>query len=191
MSADAEQAQETTPVVDYETAMENGTESAVVRMPKPDLKTGRFGLLGKYYRIHKTHKRRRKLARKGYVRWFLVDETFPEPKFVKPELDGSGLPEVRQDGVPYTFPRAAMLPDERNGMYTVVHKRGDSEPINLQDPAKEAIPADLVDDWIQLQLHRDPPSWWDNIDLDPQTIMAVAIGLTILIAVLLPVFGGG
>jgi len=179
-----------TKQLDYEAAMANGTESAVVKMPQPDLKGSRLGAIGRYYRIHKDWKKRRKLAKKGYVRWFLVDETFPEPKFVKPELKGDGMPEVRVDGKPYAFPRESMLADERTGMYTVVHKKGDAEPINLRDPAKTAIPVDKLDEWINLQLHKDPPSWLDNIDVSPRQIMAFALGATVLIAVIYPMLPG-
>lgn len=180
-----------TEILSYEEAMENGHQSAVVKMPQPDLKDATFGLPQTLWRMRKAHKKRRKLAKKGYVRWFLIDQTFPEPRFVKPKLTGTGEPEVRHDGVPYAFPRNAMVADERTGMYTVIHKRGDSEPINLRDPAKEALPADRVEEWLQLQLHKDPPSWWDDFDFSGRDIFLALLGVVVLVAVLYPMLPTG
>jgi hypothetical protein len=185
---DVEPEPDSVDVLSYEEAMQNGHEAAVVNMPQPDLADPTFGAPQRYWRIRRAHKKRRKLSKKGYVRWFLIDETFPEAKFVKPELTGTGVPEVRHDGVPYAFPREAMLADERTGMYTVVHKKGDAEPLNLRDPEKKPLPTDRVEEWLHLQLHKEPPSWLDDLlgGLSGRDIFLAMLGLVILLAVVYP-----
>lgn len=178
---------------DYETATSQTLEGQpkVVDMPQPDLSDSKFGLLSKYYQIHKAWKKRRKLGKKGYVRWMLIDETYPEPKFVKPAAEGGKVPEIRHDGQPYFFPRAGALPDSRTGMYTYVHKQGDADPINLRDPSKHTIETDALEEWLQLQLHKDPPSWWDHLDIDGKDIFLLCLGLVVVLAVVYPMIAGG
>lgn len=177
---------------DYEAATSETLEGKpkVVDMPQPDIKQARFGLLGQFWQYRKAMKKRRNLARKGYIRWFLIDETYPEPKFVKPEARGGDFPEIRQDGTPYFFPREAAVADERTGMYTYVHKKGDADPINLQDPAKPAVPSGRLKEWLQMELHKDPPSWLDNLDLDGKDVFIACLGLVVLIAVAYPLIAG-
>lgn len=137
-----------------------------VDLPPPDLKKGRLGIFSEIRAVRRHIKKRRKMIRKGYVEWYLVDSSFPRPKYVKPEADGGGIPEYKHNGVRYLFPREAMVANEQNGGWTVVHKKGDAEPINLREPSEHAIPPDILEEYSQLIVTDSPPSLLDRFDLD-------------------------
>jgi len=150
----------------------------------PDVRDGRWGIIGDFYRYYRARRKTRKLADKGYVRWYIVDGGWPEPKFVKPELKGGGVPEYELDDSVYLFPKRAGLPDRRSGMWTFVHNRGSAEPRTLGDSTEEAIKADEISEYLTKRVTTNPPSFWDKVDLDPEQILMLAIAAVILIAVL-------
>lgn len=151
-----------------------------------DFTTTRFGLPQKYWRYRRSYKKRRKLASQGYVEWYLIDNTHPQPKFVKPEGEGGGIREYEYEGEVYLFPERAMLADEETGIRTVYHKRNEALPINISDPLQPSLKGDELKDYLTKRVTTSPPGFFDNLpfNLDAQTIMAGAIALTILIAVL-------
>lgn len=157
----------------------------VVSLPEPDLRKSRFGLLGQYIAYKRYKRKQRKLAKKGYVRWYLIDGVFPRAKFVRPDYsEGGDIPTLDYDGGSYLFPQRAAVPGTKSGMWTVVHRRGEAEPINLRDPNREALSAKAVDEALGMWVSASAPSIFDRFgDLDPKTIMAAAIGVVIVLSV--------
>jgi hypothetical protein len=167
-------------------------EPDVVELPPPNVRGDhRFGPLGEFWSWYRMQRRRQQKAEDGYVQWYLIDGTFPEPKFVKPKPKGGGLPELDHDGGTYVFPREAMLASEREGIWTVVHAKGEAEPINLRDPMRESIAADELDEYLSMRVTSSPPSLLDKLDLNPQTILYAGIGLIIAYAFLRQALAGG
>jgi hypothetical protein len=159
----------------------------------PEIRTGRLGVLSEWWSLRKQRRKRRKAANSGTVEWYLVDGAWPEPEYVEPKANGTGVPTVERDGRTYAFPKTARLPSERSGMYVMIHERGASEPINLRDPARDSLDADVVDSWLTMSVTSSSPGLFDglNLDLDPQTILAGGILLIILWAVAQNVLGSG
>jgi hypothetical protein len=174
-----------------EDELRNGDGPKPEPIDPPEIAGARFGLVGRLYRMHRAYKKERRLADKGYVKWFLVGSSWPEPKFVKPEQKGGGIPEYEHDGEIYAFPDRARLASRSSGMWTVIHKEGEFEPITLRDPTEDAIKADEVKEYLNKRITTDPPSWFDNFDLDPQDIIMYAVAAIIVLAVLQSVLGGG
>lgn len=144
-------------------------DAQLVSLDAPNLKTARWGLPQKLYRLHRKAKRRRKFADKGYVQWYLIDDTFPTPKYVKPETDGSGVPYYEHDGKRYLFPKDAMVASEEQGMWTIAHKENEADPINLRDPSADALPADTLEKMATLMVTTDPPGLFDKLNIDART----------------------
>ena len=163
----------------------------VVDMAPPDIKGGRFGFLGDVWRIRRYRKKKRKLLSKGYVQWYLVDDGFPEPKWVKPKFEGGGVREYKYKGERYLFPSDAMVPDKKGGVWTVVHKRGDALPINLRDPSKHSIPTDELQEYTTLRATSSPPSFLGQFDLEADDLLKYGIIAIIGFAVLQGFLGGG
>jgi len=120
-----------------------------------------------------------------------IDETWPEPKYVKPKAKGGGIAEFEHEGHTYLFPRKARLPSEREGMWTVVHRKGEADPINPQESHSPAIKSDTLQEYLTMRVSSSAPGLFDRLDLDPKTVMMVLIGSIILFAILSDVFGGG
>lgn len=166
-------------------------EVSRLELPEPDLQTATWGLPQKLYRMHRQIRKRRKLAKHGYVQWYLIDDTYPTPKFVKPEMNGGGIPEYELDDERYLFPKDAMVASEQQGLWTIVHKKGEADPVNLRDPTEYAIPADVLENWLDMRVNVDPPSWWDSFDIEPADAMKwLFIGLVGFV-ILRSVLGGG
>lgn len=143
------------------------------------------------YRIYRARRKEKKLAGKGYIRWYLVGDGWPEPKFIKPERDGTGIPRYKLDGDIYLFPKEALLPSRASGMWTIVHKQGEAEPINLKDPTKDALKADEVSEWLDKLVTSNPPSFWDKFDADAEDIIMYMVVGIVGIALLQQFLGGG
>lgn len=154
------------------------SDPAVVELPRPEIRGARFGMLQVLWRLWKHHVRRKKLASKGYVQWYLVDDTWPVPKYVKPKFKGGGVRELEYDDGRYLFPESARLPSEEQGLWTFVHHYGEAEPRNLGDPVQNAMRADAVEEYLQARITTSPPSWFSNFDIDPQdAIMYLIVGI--------------
>ena len=182
---------ETSPPLQLSDEEQTDSGGDVVELPPPDLKKTRFGKFGEMWALRRHIKKRQKLIKKGYVQWYLIDDTFPEPKFVKPEPQGGTMRELKHDGDRYLFPREAMLPSERQGMWTVVHKLGEADPINMRDPARNAIPSDALQEYITMRPSASPPSFFDKLDMDIEDAMKYVVFAFIAIAILNSVLNGG
>jgi len=145
--------------------------SDVIELQPPQIRTTRFGLPEKLWRMYRYRRKREKLISKGYVQWYLIDDSFPRPKFIKPEFEGEGLREYQYKGKKYVFPRGAMLPSEEQGMWTVVHKKGEMDPVNLRDPSATSLPADAMKSYLDMKATAAPPSFFDKFDMDAADAM--------------------
>jgi hypothetical protein len=161
-----------------------GDEESVVELRPPVMSKTRWGMLGKMLSLYQHHKKKRKLAKKGHVQWYLVDSTWPTPKYVNPKDKGGNYLELEHDGGVYLFPREAMLASEREGMWTVVHKKGEALPENYGEPSAGAIKAGALKEYLNQRLAASPPSFFDRIDIDPQEAIMYLIGGIILVAFL-------
>jgi len=152
---------------------------------KPPSTKGWF--IGTVYRAYKHQVRQRKLARRGYVRWIRVKNgVWTDPAYIKPQSwAGSPFPIHRHDGGKYYFPRGAGVVDEGTGIRTYVHREGEAEPIDLDESEGEVLRAEDLKQAEEMEVATAPPSVWDRLDLDlnPQTLLAAGIGLTMILAV--------
>lgn len=165
----------------------------VVEFPPPQLKGGRFGTFGEMLGMWRRVRKRRKMAKKGYVQWYLVDETFPTPKFVKPEMKGGGIPELKYKGITYLFPKNGKLPAEEQGLWTYLHKKGEADPVKIDEPLEYAIDGDELSEYLAKRVTSSPPGLLDKLDLNlsPRQIMAAGIVGIILLSIFMRFFGGG
>lgn len=156
----------------------------VVELDPPALRRSRFGMVGELLRTWRYLKKRERLLDKGYVQWLLVDDSYPWPRFIKPAQEGGGIPELEKDGERYLFPKDAMLPDAKQGFWTVVHRKGEADPINLRDPDELAIKTDELHEYLTERMSMSPPGFLDRLDLDARTVMMYGIGAIVAYTVL-------
>lgn len=103
----------------------------------------------------------------GHVRWHLLDSAFTEPKYVAPERkNGGNIPELKHDDQVYLFPKDAALPGEEDGVPVVVHRKGESEPINLRDSWGESIDASSLAEYLTTRVAADSPESQGGLGLD-------------------------
>lgn len=141
----------------------------------PDIRDTRFGPLGAYLAFRNDRRKRKKYATKGYVKWYLLDGSFPDAKFIQPKLNGGGVPEYKHDGTRYIFPKEAMVPSQREGMWTAMHAEGQADPINLRDDLEYGIPGDRLREYLDTGLSSSPPGLFDKLDLTPQKLLQYAV----------------
>jgi len=151
-----------------------------VTLPAPDVSGGWLDV----FRQRQHRKKEKKLAKRGYVKWFKFDGMLRAPEWVRPERGGSGAPKYydRDDGVHYLFPEDALVTDARTGAPVAVHHSGEVEPVNLKEPAHPPIDADRLEEIINLEIESDPPGWLSKFDLDAQTMMYASIVLILIFA---------
>lgn len=142
-----------------------------VDLEPPKIKESLFGPLAAW----RHERKRRKLAGKGYVQWYLIGSSWPRPRFVKPEDKGGGEFEIEHDGETYLFPKEAMLPTQDAGLWTVVHQMGDAEPINLTEPDEFSISAKQLQNYVTSRVTVEPPGWLSSLSGDPATLIKYAI----------------
>lgn len=164
--------------------------------PEPDIQPpavndARLGVLGAFWSYYNWRRKMRKKASKGYVMWYLVDDGFPEAKFVKPTLQGGGVPEYEYKNERYLFPFDARMPHKRNGMWVVVHKRGEADPIDVRSPREYALSADELEEYRQMTPQTSPPGLLDRLDMDAQEAFKWGIMAIIGFAIVYSVVGGG
>jgi hypothetical protein len=176
--ADLEPGETVECTVDEVPADEPGT----VDVPEPDLARPRFGVASELWAVWRDHKKKRRLGKKGYVRWQLVGETWEPARYIKPKKKAGGLGEYELDGETYLFPVEAMRPSPRYGMQTVIHKRGISDPINLSDPAEYAVPADVLKEYLTKRVTSTAPGLLDKLDVDTSDAIKIAIAVVIVAA---------
>lgn len=121
--------------------------------------------------LWKHDKNRQKIGENGYVRWYLIDDTISEPKYIKPRRTGGGEWEYEHDGEIYLFPRESMKPDAKTGMWTVIHHVDDAMPININEPGKPAMAPDEIKEYLTQSVASSPPSWFSQFDLDASDAM--------------------
>ena len=167
-------------------APEDEADPEVVELDPPRMDTG--GKLRQMWRTRRYLKKREKLIGDGYVQWYLIEDTFPRPKFVKPSRYGAGIAELEHDGERYLFPDQAMLPSD-DGMWTVVHRKGEADPMNIKEPSELAIPSDRLEEYLNLRVQTTPPGWLDAMDLDASTIITLGVAAIIGFAILNNVVG--
>lgn len=168
--------------LDWRKLMDAGHHPDVVELPPPRIEQSSWGLIGQFWAYRNHQKKEKKLAKEGYVKWHLIDGTWSWPKYVKPTADGGGVPEYQHNGQRYLFPKKASLPDASSGAHLFVHTTDDAKPVNLRDRTEMAIPPDVLEEYIQMKVASDPPSFWDKFDFKPESIVYVAIGLIIILA---------
>lgn len=158
---------------------------------RPPEYNSRLGALGNAWRQYRHNKKRKKVASAGYVQWYLIDDSWPVPKYVKPKRKGGGIRELEYDGEMYLFPREAFLSDRRTGTWTVVHRKGELDPIALHEPGKNALDADAAKEWAELTVTSSAPGLFDNIDVSKSELMTYLIFGIIAIAIGQQLLGGG
>lgn len=168
-----------------------GEEGDVVTLFEPNLETARWGAVQELWRLRRHRKKRRRLAKKGYVQWYLVGSNWPSPKFVKPESHGGGMLELKHDGERYLFPRSALVPSVDQGMWTVIHKRGEADPLNLQDPSRNPIPTDELEQYLNTRVMAKPPGLLDKLDIDSDDVVKYGLAMLFLLIGLQAFMGGG
>lgn len=142
------------------------------------------------WRTRKWLKKREKLIGDGYVQWYLIGDAVSRPKFVKPKRKGGGVPELDYNGETYLFPEDAKVPSA-DGMWTVMHREGEADPINIRDPVRLSIPADELKEYLDLRVSSSAPGLLDGLGLDSGDLIKIAIAGIIGYAVFQQIAGGG
>lgn len=153
----------------------------------PDVSPSPWGALKTWYHLSRANR----LAKKGYVKWYRLGSTMSRPKWVKPTAEGAGTPKVTVSGQPHYFPKEAMVADARTGAWVAVHREGEADPLNLRDPAYPGIETDAMERIINLEAEDKPPGFLDNLDISPQMMMYLVIGLLFLLYAVYRYTNGG
>lgn len=160
-------------------------EGELVDLPPPQVKTG--GLYAFAKELWHYKKQQKQLLGKGYVKWLLLEDGWPTPKFVKPVVTGGGIPQIVYGKEAYLFPQSATVPDVRTGLRTIVHRKGEADPVNLPEPNRLAIGAAELYEYLNKELITKAPKSWKRsfgLDLTPQQIMMLGVaGFLILMAI--------
>lgn len=162
-----------------------------VDLEPPTIRKSRWGIIGAVWKTYRYLRKSEKLAGKGYVKWYHVDDTWPKPRYVKPEDKGAGVREYEtSDGV-YLFPDKARKPSAHDGIWTYVHQAGDPEPVNVIDYRETVMTSKQADEWLTQGVTAERPSsgfieWL--VDLSPQQMMMGGIAIAVILAV---IFGQG
>lgn len=172
--------------------LEAGDDPApVIRPDNTWIGTGRFGAFSELRQLRKRQKKRKRMARQGYVEWYLIDGTFPGPEYVKPTADGGGIPDLEHDGGTYVFPPQAAVPSTVSGMRCYVHREGEMDPINLHDPVSHAQPPDQAQEYQTSALQTTSPSGWFGDWSSGDMIFWGAILMVALVVAYVYISGGG
>lgn len=160
--------------IDAKVATDGGEEAegavaASVELDPPEVTDGILGLIQLWRHLAKGAR----LAKKGYVRWYKLDARVNRPTWIKPSFDGTGEGEYHDSGddVTYLFPREAMLSDARTGAWVAMHRRNEADPLNLRDPVMPSVPADRLQEIINLEAESDKPGFLSGFDLSMPQIM--------------------
>jgi hypothetical protein len=148
-------------------------EGHTVTLPSPETSGSLMSLLS----ISRHKSKEKKLASRGYVKWYKLDGMLSPPKWVKPERSGSGEPKYydSDDDVHYLFPQEPLVTDAQTGAPVAVHHSGEVEPVNIANPAYPPIDADRLEEVINLEIDSEPPSWFSKFDIDATTMMWLLI----------------
>lgn len=140
-------------------------DGEVVELEPVNVRSSFVGLVQAWRRRAKE----RRLAEKGYIKWFRLDSQLQAPKWVKPTRRGSGVGELHTSEGPYFFSRDAMVTDARTGAWVAMHKVNDADPVNLQDTAYPGIPVDRVEELLNMIAEAEKPGFFENLDISGST----------------------
>jgi len=146
-----------------------------------------------YFRVMRHLQLEKKAAKKGYVKWYRLGANLQRPTWVQPEQTGEGMLRYDVDGQPYYFNKDAMTTDARTGAWVAMHRVGEADPINLDDPAYPGIEVDLLEKLINLLAESKPPGIFDNVlgGMDPTTMMYVGIAVLFVVYAAFRYMNGG
>jgi hypothetical protein len=157
----------------YLDRIEEATDGTEVVLPAPETGSSLVGA----WKISRHRSKQKKLAKRGYVKWYKLDGMLSRPTWVKPERSGSGVPKYydSDDECHYLFPTDPLVTDSETGAPVAIHHTGEAEPVNISDPEYPPIDSDRLEEAINLEIESDPPSWLSNLDISSSTIMWVMI----------------
>jgi len=131
----------------------------------------------------------------GKVRWHLVDSSLSEPMYVEPEAQGGGSqPELKYEGMTYVFPHGASVPSQEEGVPTFVHRKGESDPIDLRDDWDLALDAKALSDYLTMRVTSDAPEGGGLgflSDMDTMDMLRYGILGLVVLFVAFQMMGGG
>lgn len=169
--------------LDQDRDVEDVDAGDLIDLPPPQVKTGGlFGEVGNRVGLWWHYKKRKRLLGKGYFQWYLIEDGWPRPKFVKPVADGGGIPKLEHDGVTYLFPASASRPDMETGLRTIAHKKYESDPLDLEVPNELAIRADEMSEYLAKELTSEAPQdkfWEFGLDMTGEQMMWLMILLIV------------
>ena len=175
-------------ILEADADAEHGT---VLEFP-PDVSPGtRISTAIAILKSYRERKKKRTLLSKGYVQWFLIKDGWPRPRFVKPKPKNGGIPEIEHNDQRYLFPPGSRMPTEEQGIWTYIHREGESEPVVMNDPFDLAIPSDVLNDYLTRRTTSSAPSWLSNLNLDPKRLLMLLIIGIIAYAFLTGMMNGG
>jgi hypothetical protein len=151
-----------------------------VKLDPPRITSVRVSILTELYRWMVWKWNRKRLVQDGYIQWILLDGTFPSPQFVRPERNGDGIPVINHDGETYLAPENALIPDEQQGAWTVIHRKGQADPINPHDQDELAIPADALNDYASRTVLKESAG---GLGINPKLLVYGGIAVMILLVV--------
>ena len=64
-----------------------------------------------------------------------------------------------------------MLSDARTGAWVAMHRRNEADPLNLRDPVMPSVPADRLQEIINLEAEAEKPGFLSGLDLSMTSIM--------------------
>jgi hypothetical protein len=148
------------------------------------------GLPGVRWMKKRNRRRKEKNAlSKGYVRWHLVSDALSKPRYVKPEREeGGNVPEFEYEDETYLFPESAMVPDAEDGIWTVVHREGKAEPLNLREGDDDALDANALNEYLNMRVTSQDPNGGLSLpglgnlstqELMQYTLVAIVIGAVV------------
>lgn len=155
------------------------TEDGELLFEAPTMSTPLFD----FVRVMRHREREKKMAAKGYVKWYRLGATLSRPRWVKPTLEGTGVPEFEVKGHTYFFPKESMVTDSLTGAYVAIHPEGEGNPINLRQPAYPGMMTDLIERVANLKAEDTPPGMLSNLpgNLSTQTMIYGGMALLFVI----------
>lgn len=138
-----------------------------------DVRTSWLGLITAWRRQAKA----KRLAKKGYVKWYLLGSGIEGPKWIKPERDGTGVAKYRHDDEPYLFPADELVIDKSTGAWVAMHHEGEAYPVPIKEPEIPQMDADRLREVTDLTAESEPPSWLSNLDLSTGQMVMGGIAL--------------
>lgn len=171
--------------IEHDDGLQEGTGTGFTKKPAT---TSGSRIPGSTWWKRRNRKRKEKKALSaGYVRWYLITDSISTPRYIKPEREeGGSVPEFEYNDETYLFPENAMVPDEEDGVWTVMHREGQAEPINLREGNGDALDANALSEYLTMRVTSQDPSGLSLPglgNLSTQQIMQYGLLVIIVIAV--------